>query len=104
MTNESVRHMAYLIWEKEGRPEGRADDHWRMAEEKVQGSHQSAKGGEGTNTAKTAARGAGSQTKVPRQTKPKTGKSADSEEGAKKTGAARAAAARKSTTPTKGAR
>lgn len=95
MNNESVRHMAYLIWEKEGRPEGRADDHWRMAEEKVQNSHQAAKGEKRADTAKMAARGAGSQTRVPRPTKPKTGKSAASEEGAVEKTAAPAVSARK---------
>jgi hypothetical protein len=28
---QTVRERAYLIWESEGRPEGRADDHWRFA-------------------------------------------------------------------------
>jgi Protein of unknown function (DUF2934) len=27
----AVRERAYFIWEREGRPEGRADDHWRYA-------------------------------------------------------------------------
>ena len=27
----SVRDRAYLIWEREGRPEGRARDHWHRA-------------------------------------------------------------------------
>jgi hypothetical protein len=26
-----VRERAYLLWEREGRPEGRADEHWRRA-------------------------------------------------------------------------
>ena len=26
-----VRDLAYAIWEEEGRPEGRADDHWHKA-------------------------------------------------------------------------
>jgi hypothetical protein len=30
-----VRDAAYAIWEKEGRPEGRAEAHWRQAEELV---------------------------------------------------------------------
>jgi Protein of unknown function (DUF2934) len=28
---QAIRKRAYLIWESEGRPEGRADDHWRFA-------------------------------------------------------------------------
>jgi hypothetical protein len=28
---QAVREMAYFIWEREGRPEGRAQDHWQRA-------------------------------------------------------------------------
>jgi hypothetical protein len=28
---QAVRVRAYFIWEREGRPEGRADDHWQFA-------------------------------------------------------------------------
>jgi hypothetical protein len=28
---QAVRERAYFMWENEGRPEGRADDHWRYA-------------------------------------------------------------------------
>jgi Protein of unknown function (DUF2934) len=28
---QAVRVRAYFIWESEGRPEGRADDHWQFA-------------------------------------------------------------------------
>jgi hypothetical protein len=28
---QAIREKAYLIWEREGRPEGRAEDHWRFA-------------------------------------------------------------------------
>ena len=28
-----TRERAYFLWEQEGRPEGRADEHWRMAQE-----------------------------------------------------------------------
>jgi Protein of unknown function (DUF2934) len=28
---QTIRERAYFIWEREGRPEGRADDHWRYA-------------------------------------------------------------------------
>jgi hypothetical protein len=29
---EEVQHRAYLIWEREGRPDGRALEHWVQAE------------------------------------------------------------------------
>ena len=32
---QRVRLRAYLIWEREGRPEGLADDHWLEAERDV---------------------------------------------------------------------
>ena len=28
---QAVREMAYFIWEREGRPDGRAQDHWMRA-------------------------------------------------------------------------
>ena len=27
----AIRERAYLIWEREGRPEGRAEEHWQSA-------------------------------------------------------------------------
>jgi hypothetical protein len=30
-TEQAVREAAYFIWEREGRPEGRAQDHWSRA-------------------------------------------------------------------------
>ena len=30
--DERVRELAHTMWEKEGRPEGRAEDHWLHAE------------------------------------------------------------------------
>jgi hypothetical protein len=32
-----IQRRAYAIWEKEGRPEGRHDDHWRRANEEMHG-------------------------------------------------------------------
>ncbi|MGE5506402.1 MAG: DUF2934 domain-containing protein [Actinomycetota bacterium] len=29
--DDMIRERAHHIWEREGRPEGRADDHWQMA-------------------------------------------------------------------------
>jgi hypothetical protein len=31
-SEKRTREVAYAIWEQEGRPEGRAERHWRMAE------------------------------------------------------------------------
>jgi hypothetical protein len=31
-TAEEIAHCAYLIWEREGRPVGRAKEHWLQAE------------------------------------------------------------------------
>jgi hypothetical protein len=31
--DENIRRKAYEIWEQEGRPEGRHEDHWRRARE-----------------------------------------------------------------------
>ena len=30
---QKVRERAYAMWEQEGRPDGRADEHWRIAQE-----------------------------------------------------------------------
>jgi hypothetical protein len=30
--DDEIRRMAYATWEREGRPEGRALDHWQRAE------------------------------------------------------------------------
>jgi hypothetical protein len=32
-TDEQIRERAYQLWEKLGKPEGRADDFWHMAEQ-----------------------------------------------------------------------
>jgi hypothetical protein len=33
--DDQIRQRAYEIWEREGRPEGREADHWRMAAEEI---------------------------------------------------------------------
>lgn len=43
---------AYKIWEKEGRPQGRYHDHWRIAEEVVRRSLEKRKRQAVFNTAK----------------------------------------------------
>ena len=35
--DERIRRRAYELWEREGRPEGHALDHWRRAEAEVAG-------------------------------------------------------------------
>jgi hypothetical protein len=37
---QAIRERAYLIWEREGRPEGRAESHWRSAAIEVFGHKQ----------------------------------------------------------------
>lgn len=32
-----IRRRAYALWEKEGRPQGRHDHHWRQAQEEMHG-------------------------------------------------------------------
>ena len=48
-----IREWAYDLWEKEGRPTGRALDHWLEAErrERASGPAQQANEGEGNRTA-----------------------------------------------------
>jgi hypothetical protein len=38
--DQKIREMAYAIWEKEGRPAGRADRHWEVAEKAVETTEQ----------------------------------------------------------------
>ena len=42
---DDIRRKAYEIWESEGRPEGRHDEHWRRAEEEVDAEDQKAQVG-----------------------------------------------------------
>lgn len=37
-----VRERAYLLWEREGRPAGRADSHWHMAAREIDEADQPA--------------------------------------------------------------
>jgi hypothetical protein len=55
--NERVRIRAYEIWEREGRPEGGAERHWREAEEEVQ-AEDAAMGGTQATEAEFADDGA----------------------------------------------
>lgn len=35
-TEEQIRHLAHAIWEKEGCPEGKADEHWHRAKQSLE--------------------------------------------------------------------
>ena len=35
---DKIKEHAYTIWEQEGRPHGRHEDHWRKAEKKLAGA------------------------------------------------------------------
>jgi len=37
-----IQLCAYLMWEAEGRPEGRADEYWHRARERIEAETQSA--------------------------------------------------------------
>ena len=49
-----IRDRAYRIWEDEGRPDGKAEDHWNKAREQVEAEQKSASAPGGTK--KPAAR------------------------------------------------
>jgi hypothetical protein len=34
-TEQLIRERAYVLWDKDGRPEGRAEEYWRRAEEEI---------------------------------------------------------------------
>ena len=38
LTNDGVTERAHRIWEEEGRPDGKADEHWRRAEAELRES------------------------------------------------------------------
>jgi hypothetical protein len=35
--DDLIKQRAYAIWEKEGRPHGKHDEHWRQASEEMHG-------------------------------------------------------------------
>ena len=37
-----IRDRAYLLWEAEGKPDGRADEHWHRARELIEAETRSA--------------------------------------------------------------
>lgn len=46
--NDRIRRYAYLLWEQEGRHEGRAEDHWFRAEAEVTALNRSEEAPPGT--------------------------------------------------------
>jgi hypothetical protein len=48
-SKEAIQLRSYLIWEREGRPDGRADEHWRRAKLELEAEMQ-----EASMTGKTA--------------------------------------------------
>jgi hypothetical protein len=73
-TRREIEVRAYLIWEREGRPQGRQHEHWRMAEAEILGTLPAKK----TAKAKTAKATNGTAPKAAAKTapKPKIGKAA----------------------------
>lgn len=53
--------LAYAIWEREGRPHGRDEEHWRMAEAELTGSART--------TEKASAKAAGASAKTASRSK-----------------------------------
>jgi hypothetical protein len=51
---EAIRKRAHEIWERNGRPEGRDDDHWREAEAELAAAGDQGNEGEGNKTAAIA--------------------------------------------------
>jgi hypothetical protein len=44
--NERIRHRAYEIWEREGRHEGKHDEHWHRAAREIEGEAKPPRGKE----------------------------------------------------------
>ena len=51
---EAIRKRAYEIWERNGRPEGRRDEHWQQAEAELAAAGDQGNEGEGNKTAALA--------------------------------------------------
>jgi hypothetical protein len=59
---QKVRERAYAIWEREGRPEGGAEQHWAQAVEELRAEEQGQAGTPGAETAASPASTAGTET------------------------------------------
>jgi hypothetical protein len=46
--HDRIKRRAYALWEEEGRPEGRAQEHWLRAESEVTGANTGGEAGPGT--------------------------------------------------------
>lgn len=55
--NDLIRRRAYAIWEREGRPDGCHEDHWRRARNEMHGL-EDAPASAGTQSAHVAPAGA----------------------------------------------
>jgi hypothetical protein len=53
-SNHAIRKRAHAIWELEGCPEGRHDEHWRMAESELFQAHLENNEGDGKKAAREA--------------------------------------------------
>lgn len=51
---ERVMHRAYEIWEREGRPQGRQEEHWRRAEQEIGQLGGASREGEGNEVPTTS--------------------------------------------------
>jgi len=81
-----IRDTAYAIWEAEGKPEGRAAQHWQQAEAQIDQSLKTGKGGlSEAGSAPPASRKpkAGSPVKAGASALPKTGATKDPHDSSK---------------------
>ncbi len=89
---EMIRYRAHEIWEQEGRPHGRHEDHWRQAAEEVTREIERIKADHQTEQADEGAAGEAAPKTRQRRTKPageaqaprarKTAKTASTDDGA----------------------
>jgi hypothetical protein len=49
--HDRIKRRAYALWEEEGRPDGRAEEHWSRAEAEVFGAGSGGEAGPGTSGA-----------------------------------------------------
>ena len=60
--SEAIRKRARLIWEREGRPDGRAEQHWAQAEHEIGNEEEARMIAVAEDAAKAADVGAGRET------------------------------------------
>lgn len=71
---QTIRDVAYAIWEAEGKPQGRDAQHWRMAEERVAASGGKDAGAKAKAPGKSSAAGSGSAKTAAKPAAPAKGK------------------------------